>query len=100
MSKNFDGIKTQKFGCEVECTGLTRSVEAKALSKLMGNSAVHEGGSYDKYTVEDDKGRKWSVVYDGSIRCENKSGYRKRQVLKVGVFMPYKDTLVKLNSHI
>ncbi len=88
MSKNFDGIKTQKFGCEVECTGLTRSVAAKALSKLMGNSAVHEGGSYDKYTVEDDKGRKWSVVYDGSIRCENKSGSSASKLYSVEMVTP------------
>ena len=73
MPKNFDGIKTQRFGCEVECTGLTRSTAAKAISKVLNGEVEHEGGSYDKYTVKDEKGRKWSVVYDGSIRCENKS---------------------------
>lgn len=48
MSKNFDGIKTQKFGCEVECTGLTRSAAAKAISKVLNGEVEHEGGSYDK----------------------------------------------------
>ncbi len=31
MSGNFEGIKTQKFGVEVECTGLTRADAAKAI---------------------------------------------------------------------
>lgn len=88
MTKNFDGIKTQKFGCEVECTGLTRSAAAKALSNLLGGAAVHEGGSYDKYTVKDVKGRKWSVVYDGSIRCENKSGSSASKLYSVEMVTP------------
>ena len=58
MSKNFDGIKTQRFGCEVESTGLTRSAAAKAISKVLNGEVEHEGGSYDKYTVKDKKGRK------------------------------------------
>lgn len=32
MSKNFDGIKTQRFGCEVECTGLTRNISRQMKS--------------------------------------------------------------------
>lgn len=88
MSKNFDGIKTQRFGCEVECTGLTRSAAAKAISKVLNGEVVHEGGSYDKYTVKDEKGRKWSVVYDGSIRCENKSGSSASKLYSVEMVTP------------
>lgn len=53
MSKNFDGIKTQKFGVEIECTGLTRSAAAKAVAKVIGGSPEHFGGSYDRYDVYD-----------------------------------------------
>ena len=74
MSRNFEGIKTQKFGVEVECTGLTRSDAAKAISKVLGGSSEHLGGSYDKYIVRDSKDRKWSIVYDSSIKCVDKSG--------------------------
>ena len=74
MSGNFDGIKTQKYGVEVECTGLTRADAAKAISKILGGSPEHLGGSYDKYNVRDGKDRKWSIVYDSSIRCVDKSG--------------------------
>ena len=74
MSGNFDGIKTQKYGVEVERTGLTRADAAKAISKILGGSPEHLGGSYDKYNVHDGKDRKWSIVYDSSIRCVDKSG--------------------------
>ena len=55
MSGNFDGIKTQKYGVEVECTGLTRADAAKAISKILGGSPEHLGGSYDKYNIRDSK---------------------------------------------
>ena len=59
MSGNFEGIKKQKYGVEVECTGLTRADAAKAISKVLGGSSKHLGGSYDKYIVHDSKNRKW-----------------------------------------
>lgn len=74
MSGNFEGIRQQKYGVEVECTGLTREAAAKAVSKVLGDAAEHLGGSYDKYIVRDSKDRKWSIVYDSSIRCVDKSG--------------------------
>lgn len=74
MSGNFDGIKTQKYGVEIECTGVTRASAAKAMSKVLGGSVEHFGGGYDKYNVCDSKGRRWSVVYDSSIRCVDKNG--------------------------
>ncbi len=76
MSKNFEGIKTRKFGIEIEMTGLTRSQAAKAMAKVLDGSVEHEGGSYDKYVVTDAKNRKWAIVYDGSINCYNASGDR------------------------
>ena len=74
MSENFEGIKQQKYGVEVECTGLTREAAAKAISKVLGGATEHLGGTYDKYIVRDSKDRKWSIVYDSSIRCVDKSG--------------------------
>ena len=74
MSENFEGIKQQKYGVEVECTGLTREAAAKAISKVLGGAMEHLGGRCDKYIVRDSKDRKWSIVYDSSIRCVDKSG--------------------------
>ena len=47
MSGNFEGIKTQKFGVEIECTGLTRENAAEAVAKVLGGSPDYFGGSYD-----------------------------------------------------
>lgn len=74
MSGNFEGIKTQKFGIEVECTGLTRSAAAKAVAKVIGGSTEHFGGNYDRYDVYDGRNRLWKIMSDGSIRCTNKNG--------------------------
>ena len=74
MAGNFEGIKTRNFGIEIEMTGLTRCQAAKAIAKVLGGTAHHEGGSYDKYTVDDEQGRTWSIVYDGSVKCVDANG--------------------------
>ncbi len=74
MAGNFEGIKTRNFGIEIEMTGLTRCQAAKAIAKVLGGTPNHEGGTYDKYTVRDEKGRDWSIVYDGSIKCVDANG--------------------------
>ncbi|MCM1530572.1 MAG: amidoligase family protein [Alistipes sp.] len=74
MAGDFEGIKRQKFGVEIECTGLTRAAAAKAISKVLGGSPEHFGGSYDRYDVYDSHGRRWKIMSDASIRCTTKNG--------------------------
>ena len=88
MSKNFEGIKTRKFGIEIEMTGLTRSQAAKAMANVLDGSVEHEGGSYDKYVVTDAKNRGWAIVYDGSINCYNASGDRASKAYSVEMNSP------------
>ena len=38
-------------------TGITRRAAAKIIAEHFDTSAVHVGGTYDTYTVEDDTGR-------------------------------------------
>ena len=71
MAGNFEGIKTRNFGIEIEMTGLSRCQAARTIAKVLGGTAFHEGSSYDKYTVDDEQGRTWSIVYDGSVKCES-----------------------------
>lgn len=40
LSGNFDGIKTQKFGVEIECTGLTRNAAARAIGRVFDSVPV------------------------------------------------------------
>ena len=88
MAGNFEGIKTRKYGIEIEMTGLTRSQAAKAMANILDGSVEHEGGSYDKYVVTDSKNRKWAIVYDGSINCYNANGDRASKSYSVEMNSP------------
>ena len=88
MSKNFDGIKTQRFGVEIECTGLTRAAAAKAVAKVIGGSPEHFGGSYDRYDVYDSKNRRWKIMSDASIICTNKNGNPASKLYSVELVTP------------
>ena len=61
-------MKTQTIGTEIEFTGITRHQAAVVVAKFFDTTAKHEGGNYDKYTVEDYDGRVWTVMSDSSIR--------------------------------
>ena len=88
MAGNFEGIKTQRFGVEVECTGLTRSAAAKAVAKVLGGSVEHFGGSYDRNDVYDSQGRRWKIMSDASIRCTNKNGNPASRLYSVELVTP------------
>lgn len=68
-------IKTQNYGTEIEMTGITREMAAKALATLWGTTPNHVGGyTYDKWTVTDTEGKTWTIMKDGSIKTEKKVG--------------------------
>ena len=67
-------IKDQRFGVEVEFTGITREEAAQALALYFGTSARHVGGRYDKWVVEDTEGKDWTLMSDASIKGERKTG--------------------------
>ena len=67
-------LRDQKFGIEIELTGLTRKRAAQAVSDYFGKPYQYEGGFYDKYAVRDDTGRKWTVMFDSSIGAQKKDG--------------------------
>lgn len=57
LSGNFEGIKTQKFGVEIECAVLTREDAAEAVAKVLGGSPDYFGGSYDRCDIYDSQDR-------------------------------------------
>lgn len=67
-------MKTQKFGIEIELTGITRAKAAKIMAKKFGTPEEHAGGGYDAYTATDSQGRKWKAMSDGSITTVNGQG--------------------------
>lgn len=67
-------MRTQKFGIEIEMTGITRAAAAQVIAGHFGTSATHVGGIYDAFAVRDGDNRQWKVVSDSSIRRESRRG--------------------------
>lgn len=88
MSGNFEGIKTQKFGVEIEYTGLTREDAAEAVAKVLGGTSDYFGGSYDRYDVYDSQDRRWKIMSDASIRCTTKDGTPASKKYSVEIVTP------------
>lgn len=68
-------MKNQRFGIEIEMTGLTRKEASEIIALHFSSLSIHEGGGYDTYSVSDQHGRKWKIVSDASItpQCGNRS---------------------------
>lgn len=67
-------MREQKFGIEIELTGLTRQKAAEVIAKYLGSSYQYDGGYYEEYSVYDNQGRKWKVMYDSSIVASKSNG--------------------------
>lgn len=67
-------MRSQRFGIEIEMTGLSRATAAKVLAGYWNTEATYVGGTYDSYVIRDDEGRQWKLVSDASIRCQNRDG--------------------------
>jgi len=63
-------MKTQKFGVEVEMTGITRERAATIVADHFGAIATRTFGFYDEYKTTDTQGRTWKTMSDSSIRTE------------------------------
>lgn len=88
LTGNFDGIKKQRYGVEIELTGITRATAAKAVSKVLSYPVEQHGGSYDRYDIKDDKNRTWKIVYDSSIKCVDKNLNRTSEIYAVELVTP------------
>lgn len=64
------GMRDQRFGIEIELTGLTRREAAGIIGRYLGTQKNYIGGNYSAYEVPDQEGRNWRVMYDGSITAE------------------------------
>ena len=67
-------MRSQRFGVEIEMTGLTREAAARVIAGHFGTGAASIGGYYGSYTARDENGRDWTVMSDSSIRPQNRSG--------------------------
>lgn len=67
-------MREQKYGIEIELTGITRKKAAIVIGNYLGNGYQYEGTGYDTYCAYDNKGRKWKVMSDSSIVAQRKGG--------------------------
>lgn len=81
-------MKNQRFGIEIEMTGLTRHRASSLISKYFETTSMYSGGGYDTYKIKDQEGRTWKVVYDGSIRSTDSRGHAESSEYKVELVSP------------
>lgn len=65
-------MKTQRFGIEIEMTGITREVAAAVIAGYFGTESYYIGTYYKTYGAKDRKGREWKATYDSSITAQKK----------------------------
>ncbi len=61
-------LKKQRFGVEIEFTGISRGKAADVIAKYFNSTVALARGSYDKRTIRDTQNREWQVMRDSSIR--------------------------------
>lgn len=68
---------TNKFGIEIEFTGITRGDAAKAAAEYLGGTVTNTADYYDTKKVIAPDGMVWKFMSDGSISCQKKQGRKK-----------------------
>ena len=87
-----------KFGIEIELTGITREEAAKVVADTVGGRIEYIRDNYDRRNIIQPDGRKWSIVYDGSIikkkrnnRIQISAGYEYSVELVSPILTYYED---------
>lgn len=70
-------LKEQKFGIEIEMTGVSRSKAAEVAAEYFGTRVSYLGTYYDTYAAIDSQGRQWKFTFDSSITPQKKVNGRK-----------------------
>lgn len=66
-------MKTQRFGIEIEFTGMTRLRAARVLANYFETTEKFVGGTYSEYHIQDSTRRIWKIVNDASIETLDNS---------------------------
>ena len=68
-------LKKQNYGVEVEFTGITRAMAAKAVAEVIGGTVTGPDHTcYRTRIIRDSQGRKWKIMRDSSIIPVRKTG--------------------------
>jgi len=63
-------MRTQKFGIEIELTGITRKKAAEVIAEYYGTESFYLGTYYKTYGAKDRMGRTWKATFDSSITAQ------------------------------
>ena len=81
-------MKEQKFGVEIELTGITRAKAADVIAKYFGTTKTYDGGTYKAYSVEDRQSRTWKAMRDSSIDARTKDGGMASEAYQTEIVTP------------
>lgn len=70
-------LKDQRFGIEIEMTGITRQRAAEVCAEYFGTQSSYAGSCYNTYAALDSQGRQWQFMSDGSIEAQRWDGRSK-----------------------
>ena len=87
-------MKDQRFGIEIEMTGITRQKAAEVCADYFGTSSRYIGSGYDAYAALDTQGRQWKFMRDRSI-----TALRKEQGRTVDASSEYETEMVSPICH-
>ena len=65
------------FGIEIEFTGITRRKAAEIVVEHLGGSVEELHDYYKTLKIIARDGRVWKIMYDGSIKCQKRTGGQK-----------------------
>lgn len=65
-------LRDQRFGIEIEFTGITREQAAQVVAKYFHTTESRRFGRYNNYHIKDEQNRIWKIVYDSSITSQRK----------------------------
>jgi len=65
------------FGIEIEMTGITRKKAAKVVADHLEGTIEEVHDYYKTLKITERDGRVWKIVYDGSIKCQKRTGGQK-----------------------
>ena len=65
-------LREQRFGIEIEMTGITREKAAEVTAEYFGTQTHYLGTYYDTYAAIDPLGRQWKFMSDSSITAQRK----------------------------
>ncbi len=71
-------LRDQRFGIEIEFTGITREQAAKVVARYFHITESRVVNRHSNFEITDEQNRVWKIVYDGSIVAKMRTSNREK----------------------